>query len=175
MRHNRRLLIFTGDGKGKTTAALGMVLRAAGHGQRVMVIQFVKADSKTGELAACQRLPGVEIAQLGCGFIPPRKNPKFAEHHNAALHALDAAVEAVTSDQYDLIVLDEICVAVAHELIPEDKVLDLIHRAPKKLCLVLTGRGASQRLIHEADTVTEMKCVKHAMQASVPAQTGVEF
>ena len=175
MRSNRRLLIFTGDGKGKTTAALGMLLRAAGHGQRAIVIQFIKADTKTGELAACQHLPGVNILQMGRGFIPPKDSPKFAVHRDAAGQALEAAVEAVTSDQFDLIVLDEICVAIAHGLIAEDKVLEMIQSAPQKLCLVLTGRGASQRLIEEADTVTEMKCLKHALNAGVCAQTGVEF
>lgn len=175
MRYNRRLLIFTGDGKGKTTAALGMVLRAAGHGQRVRVIQFIKADSQTGELAACQRLPGVEIVQMGCGFIPKKDSPKFAVHREAAERALAAATEAVASDQYDLIVLDEICVAIAQGLIAEEKVFEIIQNAPAKLCLVLTGRGASQRLMDEADTVTEMKCIKHALQAGVWAQTGVEI
>ncbi len=175
MKSTPRILIFTGDGKGKTTAALGMVLRAAGHGQSVIVIQFIKADSKTGELAACQHLPGVKIVQMGRGFIPPKESPKFAVHRDAAIQALDAAVEAVASDQFDLIVLDEICVAIAHGLIVEAKVLEMIQRAPQKLCLVLTGRGASQRLIEEADTVAEMKCVKHALQGGVWAQTGVEF
>lgn len=175
MRKNRRLLVFTGDGKGKTTAALGMVLRAAGHGQAVKMIQFIKADSKTGELAASQRLPGVEIVQMGRGFIPPPTSSKHAVHREAAECALAAAIEAVSSDKYDLIVLDEICVALAHGLIAEDKVLEMIQSAPEKLCLVLTGRGASQRLIEEADTVTEMKCVKHALNAGVWAQTGVEL
>ena len=175
MRNNRRLLIFTGDGKGKTTAALGMVLRAAGHGQRARVIQFIKADSKTGELASCQHLPGVEIVQMGRGFIPKQDSPKFAVHRDAAAQALAAAAEAIASDSYDLIVLDEICVAIASGLVAEDKVLEMIQNAPSKLCLVLTGRGASQRLIDEADTVTEMKCVKHALQTGVWAQTGVEI
>lgn len=175
MRKNRRLLVFTGDGKGKTTAALGMVLRAAGHGQAVKMIQFIKADTKTGELAACHRLPGVEIVQMGRGFIPPPASSKFPVHRDAAVHALEAAVEAVASDKYDLIVLDEICVAMTHGLIDEDKVLEMIQKAPEKLCIVLTGRGASQRLIEEADTVTKMECVKHALTAGVWAQTGVEF
>jgi cob(I)alamin adenosyltransferase len=175
MRHNRRLLVFTGDGKGKTTAALGMVLRAAGHAQRARIIQFIKADSKTGELAAIQRLPGIEIVQMGRGFIPKKDSPKFVVHREAAEKALAAAVEAVVSDQYDLIVLDEICVAMDHGLISEDKVFEMIQNAPDKLCLVLTGRGASQRLMDEADTVTEMKCIKHALQTGVWAQTGVEI
>jgi cob(I)alamin adenosyltransferase len=175
MRKNRRLLIFTGDGKGKTTAALGMVLRAAGHGQAVKMIQFIKADSKTGELAACQRLPGVEIVQMGRGFIPPPTSAKFAVHRDAAVKALEAAAEAVASDKYDLIVLDEICVAIAKNLIAEEKVLEMIERAPEKLCLVLTGRDASQRLIEQADTVSEVKCIKHALNAGVWAQTGVEL
>ena len=175
MRQNRRLLMFTGDGKGKTTAAIGMVLSAAGHGQRVRVIQFIKADSQTGELAACQRLPGVEFQQMGRGFIPKKDSPKFVVHCEAAEQALAVAAEAVASDQYDLIVLDEICVAIAHGLITEDKVFEIIEHAPTKLCLVLTGRGATQRLINEADTVTEMKCIKHALQTGTWAQTGVEI
>ncbi|MBI5686142.1 MAG: cob(I)yrinic acid a,c-diamide adenosyltransferase [Verrucomicrobia bacterium] len=175
MRKNRRLLVFTGDGKGKTTAALGMVLRAAGHSQAVKMIQFIKADAKTGELAACQNLPGVELVQMGRGFIPPPTSLKHVVHREAAERALAAAAEAVASDKYDLVVLDEICVAIAHGLIAEDKVLEIVQSAPEKLCLVLTGRGASQRLIEEADTVTEMKCVKHALNAGVWAQTGVEF
>jgi cob(I)alamin adenosyltransferase len=168
-----RTLIFTGDGKGKTTAALGMVLRAAGHGQRVLVIQFIKANAKTGELASCQRLPGVEIVQMGRGFVPRMTDPRFDAHRQAALEAMERASKAVAAGGYDLIVLDEICTAVAKNLVAEERVLELLRNASG--CIVLTGRGATTALIEMADTVTEMRCVKHGLTGGIQAQTGVEF
>ncbi|MBI4024023.1 MAG: cob(I)yrinic acid a,c-diamide adenosyltransferase [Verrucomicrobia bacterium] len=191
----RRVLIFTGEGKGKTTAAMGMVLRAAGHGHRILVVQFIKADARTGELAASKKLPGVEFVQMGRGFIPAEKSPRFSEHREAALAALDFAAKAAASGTYDLIVLDEIFHAVAKNLIDEQAVLDLLRAAssrrgtsggesrapthpsrnPPQTCVVMTGRGASERLIERADTVTEMRSVKHGFQQGIKAQVGVEF
>ncbi|MBM3887661.1 MAG: cob(I)yrinic acid a,c-diamide adenosyltransferase [Verrucomicrobia bacterium] len=170
-----RTLLFTGEGKGKTTAALGMVLRAAGHGQRVLVVQFIKADATTGELAACKNLPGVRIVQMGRGFVPRENSPAFAAHREAAAQALEFAAQAVASADWDLIVLDEICAAVAKKLISEDSVLQLLDRRTRPVCLVLTGRDATERLIAAADTVTEMKCVKHGLKQGIKAQKGVEF
>jgi cob(I)alamin adenosyltransferase len=170
-----RTLLFTGEGKGKTTAALGTVLRAAGHGQRALIIQFIKSDDKVGELAACQHLQGVDIVQMGRGFIAHPNSPEFAEHRDAALNALSFAEQALDSGNYDLIVLDEICVAMAKNLIEEDRVLALLQHRDKTSCIILTGRGASARLIQHADTVTEMQCVKHAFQHGMTALKGVEF
>jgi cob(I)alamin adenosyltransferase len=170
-----RTLIFTGEGKGKTTAALGTVLRAAGHGRRSLIIQFVKSDDTAGELAACKFLPGVEIVQMGCGFIPNEKSPEYAKHREAALNALAFAEQAIDSGNYPLIVLDEICVAVAKNLIEEDRVVQLLQHRDKTSCIILTGRGASERLIQKADTVTEMRCLGHAFQHGMPALEGVEY
>jgi cob(I)alamin adenosyltransferase len=170
----RRILLFTGDGKGKTTAALGVVLRAAGHGQKVLIIQFIKNDGQTGELAACRFLPEVEIVQMGRGFVPKPDNPRFQEHRQAAQEAVKFAEEAFYSGKYDLIVLDEICVAVAMKLIDEERVLELIKMEAEVSCIILTGRGASPRLIEAADTVTEMRRLKHALQQGITAQCGVE-
>ena len=170
-----RILIFTGDGKGKTTAALGVALRASGHGMRVCIIQFVKNAPTTGEVPAIEKLPNVEIFQMGLGFVPAPGDERFADHRAAAEAALDKAKEAVGSGGYDLVVLDEVCFAVSRGLLDEESVLDVIRDLQPRMCLVLTGRGATEGLIAAADTVTEMGNIKHAMQSGRPAQRGVEM
>ncbi len=171
----KRILIFTGEGKGKTTAALGVVLRAAGHGHKCLIVQFVKADSQTGELIACNSLPNVQIRQMGLGFAPAPGHPHFEDHCRAAADAMAVVEQALSADIYDLIVLDEICVAVAKTLIDEERVLGLLRKESAVFCIILTGRGASPQLIEAADTVTEMRCVKHALQQRRTAQCGVEY
>lgn len=175
MKHPERLLIFTGDGKGKTTAALGMALRAAGHGQPVLIIQFVKSDSTTGETAAVARLPEVEIVQLGCGFLPRTDGPAMDSHRQAALAALAAAREALQSGRYRLVILDEVFIALRAGLLTSSGVIDALSVTQPGVCVVLTGRGAPTELLDLADTVTYMGCVKHAYQQGVAAQPGVEF
>jgi cob(I)alamin adenosyltransferase len=170
-----RVLLFTGDGKGKTTAALGMVLRAAGHGLRTLVLQFIKNDSTSGEIAALERFDGVELRQCGLGFIPPETHPEFAAHKSKAQEALRLAEEAMAGGRYDLIVLDEVCVAVAKGLIDEDRVIELVKLTPEGSRLALTGRGATERLIALADTATEMRCIKHGLLDGRIAQEGVEY
>jgi cob(I)alamin adenosyltransferase len=170
-----RTLVFTGDGKGKTTAALGMVLRAAGHGQRILVVQFVKGDDATGEIAACRRLPGVKIVQTGLGFVPPEETPAFAAHREAAERGLLLAARALTEEPMDLLVLDEVCLAVARRLLDEAVVLAVLRGRTRPVCIVLTGRGAPAGLREEADTVTEMRCLAHGMARGIPAQPGVEY
>ena len=172
---NRRTLLFTGEGKGKTTAALGMVLRAAGHGQRALVVQFLKADSKTGELAALALLPGVKIAQMGCGFVPREQDAAYPRHRLAAEAALLFATQALASGDWDLIVLDEICGAIGSHLLEEEAVLELLRVPSTTAVLALTGRHAPDRVIEQADTVTEMRCVKHGYAGGIKAQAGVEF
>ncbi len=170
-----RILIFTGDGKGKTTAALGMVLRASGHGMRTLFLQFMKANDAVGELAALKHLPGVEAIQMGRGFVPSPTDPAFPEHRQMAFRALEKAAEALRSRRYDLIILDEICTAMDKGLIKEDQIMALIEESNEISCLVLTGRGATQRLIAEADTVTEMRNLKHGLNQGIAAQKGVEY
>ncbi len=171
----RRILIFTGNGKGKTTAALGMVLRASGHDLPVRIIQFVKNNVTTGEIAAITHLPHVDLIQTGRGFIPPSGSPDFARHREAAERGLQLAAATVKSGDYALVVLDEICTAVSYGLIDEDEVTEIMLSTPEGTRLVLTGRGATSRMIELADTVTEMNCLKHGMAAGLPAQKGVEY
>ncbi|MCX8117558.1 MAG: cob(I)yrinic acid a,c-diamide adenosyltransferase [Desulfobacterota bacterium] len=170
-----RILIFTGEGKGKTTAALGIVLRASGHGFRILVIQFIKSNPSVGELKALRDLPGVEVLQMGSGFTPPADDPAFVEHRKAAENALGVVLKALQSKRYDLIVLDEICTAIAKGLVEEDRVIELLRVGDEKVCLVLTGRGATPGLIEEADTVTEMLCLKHGLREGWRAQRGIEY
>jgi len=171
----RRVLLFTGDGKGKTTAALGMLLRASGHGLRALMLQFIKFDATTGELASAARLPGIEIVQTGRGFVPKPGHPKFQEHVEAARAGLRLAAEALSAGKYDMLVLDEICTAVSKGLLDEKAVVETLAGAKAGICLVLTGRGATPGLLALADTATEMRCLKHGLASGISAQKGVEF
>ncbi|MFH0939898.1 MAG: cob(I)yrinic acid a,c-diamide adenosyltransferase [Planctomycetota bacterium] len=170
-----RVLLFTGDGKGKTTAALGMLLRASGHGLRALMLQFIKSDTTTGELTAAKRLPGVEIIQTGRGFVPKPDHPKFQEHVEAARAGLRQASEALSAKKYDLLVLDEICTAISRKLLDEKAVIEALATAKGDVCLVLTGRDATPGLLALADTATEMRCLKHGLTNGILAQKGVEF
>jgi cob(I)alamin adenosyltransferase len=170
-----RILIFTGDGKGKTTAALGMVLRAHGHGIPAAVIQFIKSDRETGEFIALQKTAGVEIAVSGLGFVPHPTDPRFAKHCRAAEEGLRISSEAALSGRYGLIVLDEVCTAVSLKLLAEGDVLAAVREAPPDCTIVLTGRGATEGLIRAADTVSEIRCVKHGFNRGRKSQNGVEF
>jgi cob(I)alamin adenosyltransferase len=170
-----RILIITGDGKGKTTAALGMALRSHGHGIPVAIVQFVKSDVKTGEFTALSKLPGVDFFVTGRGFVPPESNPRFAEHLRAAEEGLRIASEAACSGRYGLVILDEVCYAVARNLIAEEFVLRLLKEKAPGVTVVLTGRGATEGLIAAADTVSEIRSVKHGFDIGRTATKGVEF
>lgn len=170
-----RILLFTGEGKGKTTAALGMALRTVGHGRRVRVIQFLKANAASGELSALRDLPLVSLTQSGCGFVRGAEGEALQAHGAAAHAGLALARESLADPTVALVVLDEICGAVRHKLLDEGDVLAALRTARDGVVVVLTGRGASAGLIAAADTVTEMRCVKHAYQQGVAAQQGVEW
>ena len=169
-----RIVIFTGDGKGKTTASLGMLMRNTGHGKATRFIQFVK-NQLTGEHEAIKLLPNVDVTQVGLGFLPRTGSEELSSHKDAAEKALALAREAIEGGKYDMIILDEICFAVARGLLTEDEVIEAVSKAIPKQCIVLTGRGATQKLISIADTVTEMKCIKHGGQSGIEAQKGVEL
>lgn len=170
-----RFLIFTGDGKGKTTAALGMALRMVGHGRRVLIVQFIKSDDSTGELKALGRMPGIELVQKGLGFIPRQEGETRERHRQVAVEALEFAHQALAVGGCDLVILDEICIAVSAGLIDEASVHAAVDAAHQDTCLIMTGRSAPQSFIERADTVTEMHCVKHGYRAGISAQQGVEF
>ncbi len=175
------VIIYTGDGKGKTSAALGNVFRALGHGMRVLVVQFFKGDWPVvfGELESAKRHPKLEILQLGKGFVKIMGDQKpLEEHRIAASAALDLAKKRIFSGEYDLVVLDEICYAISHldiQLVALSDVLEIVSKKPAHTHLVLTGRAAAPELIARADLVTEMKEIKHPFSQGIPAQKGIDF
>jgi cob(I)alamin adenosyltransferase len=166
--------IFTGNGKGKTTAALGTVLRAAGHDLRVLVIFFMKGDYPYGERKSLSQLPNVNVASFGSmEFCNPGKiKPEEIEQ---ARQALAAARRSVLSGDYDLVVLDEIDVAIAFNLIQVDEVVRLIQDKPPGVELILTGRYADDKLVEMADLVTEMVKIKHPFDRGIKARKGIEY
>jgi cob(I)alamin adenosyltransferase len=175
-------IIYTGDGKGKTSAALGAVFRALGHGWHVLVVQFFKGDWPVvfGEVELSKRLvPEMELLQLGKGFVSYMGDVKpFDTHVDAAKEALQLAKSRMNSGEYDLVVLDEIIYAIDYagvKLIEESEVLDLLDLKPPNVHVILTGRNASQTLINRADLVTEMHEVKHPWQKKIPAQIGIDY
>lgn len=167
--------VFTGNGKGKTTASLGTVLRAAGHGFKTLVIFFIKGNSADGEFKTLPQLPGVEVAKFGLRkWIMDPKNVSPQEISEAKA-ALAAAHQAVTSGKYDIVVLDEINIAVFFKLIDVEDVLNLIKDKALNTELILTGRNADSRIIEAADLVTEMKAVKHPYDKGIIAREGIEY
>ncbi len=170
-----RILLFTGNGKGKSTAAFGMLARALGHGMRARVIQFVKSDDSVGEQKFFSRLDGVVWEQFGAGFLPrDPDSPGMEVHRIAARKGLDAAIAALHSPDYDFVLLDELCYALGQNLIPLDPLLEALCWVDKGKIVVMTGRNAPEALVALADTVTEMKMLKHGYEQGIPAQMGVE-
>ena len=174
------ILVNTGNGKGKTTAALGVVLRAVGQGFKVLILQFIKSGNGYGELAGLAKLGDqVEIRSMGKGFIYYKRDEvgeaELARHKEAAQAAWRTLVEEVNSDKWDLIVMDEINNAINYELIDVHSEVEMLNNKPKRLHVVLTGRYAKPEIIDMADTVTEMKVVKHAYEKGIKAAKGIEF
>jgi len=171
------VIVFTGDGKGKSSAALGITLRAFGHKMYVSFVQFVKSQSDTGESRAAERLaPDVEFVSLGKGFVNCCGNTApLDEHKKAASEALTAARQRIYSASWDIVVLDEINIAVKLGLVDIKDVMDLVRSKPPELHLILTGRDAHPDLIAAADMVTEMRDLKHPYTRGLPAQRGIDY
>lgn len=171
------VIVFTGEGKGKTSAALGIALRAAGHKMYVSLVQFVKSASPTGEARAAERLaPELEFISTGKGFVNHGGSTiPFSEHKKAAEEALGLARRRMLSGSWDVLILDEINVAVKLGLLDIKDVLDLVKNKPPRLHLILTGRDAHPDLIILADLVSEMRMLKHPYDSGVPAQKGIDF
>ncbi len=166
--------VYTGNGKGKTTAALGLALRAAGHELKVCMIQFMKGGGPYGEHLAAPRLaPYLTIIQTGREGWVNRDNPD-PEDTRLAREALDIAEKALTGGAYDLVILDEVNGAAAFGLVTVDEVLALMMRKPPNVELVLTGRNADERIIAAADLVTEMREIKHYYRKGIPSRVGIE-
>lgn len=170
------VIVNTGNGKGKTTAALGMALRAWGQGLKVLVIQFIKGSWKYGELKAAERMgPDFVIRQMGEGFVKHAKGNAKADHQSAAREALAAARQEIMAGNWDMIILDEINYAVKFGLVTVSECLELTGLKSGRLHLVLTGRDVCPEIIDCADLVTEMREIKHHHKAGVKAQKGIEF
>jgi cob(I)alamin adenosyltransferase len=168
------VLVLTGDGKGKTTAALGQAMRAIGHGRRVLMVQFMKGDGRYGELRAAKHLPGLKIVQSGLPTFVKRGEPG-ADDVRLAREGLGVVAEALAGRRYDLLILDEVNVAIDYGLLPVDEVLALLRARPAEVDVVLTGRAAHPRVVEFADTVSEVRSLKHHYEAGVPARAGIEY
>jgi cob(I)alamin adenosyltransferase len=179
------ILINTGPGKGKTTAALGTAFRAAGNGMRVLFLQFLKGSWHYGELDAAEALnralggidaiPNFVIKQLGRGFVKVGGAETDPEDIRLVEAAWDESAAAILSGDWDLVVLDEINYAIGYKMLAPEAVAEVLRRKPEMTHVILTGRNAHPLLVELADTVTEMREVKHAYQRNILAQRGIEF
>jgi len=164
--------IYTGDGKGKTTAAIGLALRAAGAGMKVFIVQFLKAKASTEFIPLAKLSDSIVFVQYGRDCLIREKPTE--EDKTLAQHGLTEARQAIMSGKYDLVILDEANIAVWFKLISVDDLLDLVKKKPLHVELVITGRKADPRLIEAADLVTEMKEIKHYYTQGILARYGIE-
>ena len=165
--------VYTGDGKGKTTASLGLVVRALGQGLRPAVLQFMKGDPTWGEVVTLKRL---DVPVVQCGLDHWVRVGKVSdEDRAAAAEGLARGRALVESGEYDLVVLDELCTALYFELVSLEAVMDMLAARPAAVELVITGRRAPEELIAAADLVTEMRPLKHYYEAGVKARPGIEY
>lgn len=169
------ILVYTGDGKGKTTAALGLALRASGHGAKIFMVQFRKSDPGYGEIQAINKfLPNFTAVQSERSRITGRGGFEQADIDDA-VNVFNKGKEALLSGDYDLVIFDEINFAVDFGLLPLDDVLDMLKQRPQRADVVLTGRNAPQAIVALADLVSEVREIKHHYKAGVLAQKGIEF
>jgi cob(I)alamin adenosyltransferase len=171
------VVVLTGDGKGKTTSCLGMAVRAVGYGMRVAMVQFVKGSLHYGELDGAKRLaPEFELTPMGKGFVGIMGDTlPFSEHAAAAQKALAAARKKMLSGKYDVLILDEVNVAVKLGLLDLAGVIALIEERPENVHLILSGRNAHEEVVRRAHLVTEMRNVKHPYEQGIEAQNGIDY
>ena len=177
MSKNGLTIVYTGKGKGKTTAALGIALRATSYKKKICMIQFIKGSWHYGEMESSKRLePEFEMVAIGKGFVGiiDDKSPK-EDHQKIAKEAIRISNEKIQSGKYDIVILDEVNYAVNLNLISLDDVLNLIKSKPENVDLVLTGNYAKEEVIEVADLVTEMKEIKHPFQKGIKAKEGIDF
>ena len=170
-------IVYTGKGKGKTTAALGIALRATGYKKKICMIQFIKGSWHYGEMDSSKRLePEFEMVAIGKGFVGiiDDKSSK-TDHQKVAKEAIRISNEKIQSGKYDIVILDEINYAVNLNLISLEDVLELIKSKPQNVDLVLTGNYAKDEVIEAADLVTEMREIKHPFQRGIKAKEGIDF
>jgi len=177
MGKNGLVLVYTGNGKGKTTAALGLALRAIGYNHKICMIQFIKGSWPYGEMESAKRLePEFELIIAGKGFVGiiDDKSPR-EEHVKIAKEAIKISKKKIQSGNYDVVILDEVNYAINLDLIDVQVVLELIKSKPSRLNLVLTGNHAKKEIINYADLVTEMKEIKHPFKSGIKAKKGIDF
>jgi cob(I)alamin adenosyltransferase len=166
--------VYTGPGKGKTTAALGLILRALGHDQQVMLVRLLKpAGPLGGELLVLDRLPGVRVINAGLGVLG--RDVDSDRVRESVLQALEAARRCWSSERVDLLVIDEINNALHRGLISLEEFWDLLAGRPTQMEVVLTGRNAPAELLAKADLVTSMECLRHPLQKGIAARQGIEY
>jgi cob(I)alamin adenosyltransferase len=168
------LQVYTGNGKGKTTAALGLALRAAGHGWPVIIIQFMKGSPDYGEVESAKHVPGLELVQTGLATFVERGNPS-AEDLAEAARGFDLARAAVGSGRYRMVILDELNVAIDYGLVQLADALALIDSCPRELELVFTGRSAKREVLDRAALVSEVREVKHPYQQGIVSRVGIDY
>jgi cob(I)alamin adenosyltransferase len=168
------LQVYTGDGKGKTTAAFGLALRAAGHGWNVHVTQFMKGGAGYGEIVAARQVKGLTVVQTGLPTFVERGNPSPEDLAEARRGMADARA-AIESGECQMLIMDEINVAVDYGLVPLDEVLRLIDECPREVELVLTGRAARPAVLDRADLVSEVREVKHPYQKGIVSRVGIDY
>jgi len=171
------VVVITGNGKGKTTSAMGMALRAAGHGLKVCIIQFMKGDIYSGEWDGVKLLDGlVELTSTGKGFCGIQGNPyPFAEHRENAQAALLLVEQKMQSGEFSVLILDEINNALDLNLVDLEQVMHILRSRPPELHLIMTGRNAHPDIIAEADTVSEVCEIKHAYHKDIEPQPGIDY
>lgn len=168
------IIVHTGHGKGKTTAALGTAFRALGYGWRVLMVQFIKGNWHYGELDAAKRFDGLlEIRPMGEGFTWDTKNPE--RDREKAHAAWEFGKEEALSGKWDLVIFDEINYVITYNYLEVEKVVDFLKTKPKELHVILTGRDAHEKIVDAADMVTEMREIKHPFKKGIKAQKGIEF
>ncbi len=171
------IIVYTGGGKGKTTAALGLAIRSIVNGWNVCMIQFIKSSWRQGDIKIVKLLaPKFELITTGAGFVRILNDKvPLSEHRHAAIKALKISKEKITSGLYKIIILDEINYALSLKLIRLKDIMEIINVRPQHVTLVLTGDKANKRVIEKADIVTEMKCIKHHYTKGIKAIEGIDF
>lgn len=167
------LIVYTGQGKGKTTAALGMVFRALGREKKVAVVQFIKGKWETGEMLFAKNLPNLTFQVMGLGFT--WESDDLSQDKKAAVEAWEQAKIFIAEGKHDIVVLDELTYVIHYSFVPLDAILSVLKNRPSHVHVVVTGRKAPQEILDEADLVTEMQSIKHPYEKGIPAQKGIDF